>query len=698
MHAAAGVSYNDGTLTGSVMDVRTAPSVAVLATVAALAMLFSIPGYCQDAATPDQALTRADAAWDGGDMAAARRMYRLFLDSRPTGPAAERAAFRYAEATLRDGTLDEGVRLNGAVEAFELAISAWPQSKQTPAAYLSLARTYIGLGLVQDAIIRLREARERLQNPENGEELLLLLADSYYRIEDFAQSVIHFSTFLDQFPGARAANEVRLKLADSYHRIRDYARARSRFEEALAADRAALVPWPVLRFQFAETLMFTGDLDAADREFTALDSKAADVDLLGHIRFRRADIHRLRAEAAIIDATKGKEQREAMQRYAEIWREGANPRLAESAAVRLVELADEAHIDIVREFKLPTADALLNTIFERNLDPFVRSLVLTRLARHNRQAGNVIPALEYYKRLATEFHGVALADEVSSEFHRYLRDLLDAAWKAEDFGAFLDVYLGYGLALELSLPERLRLAVAYTRMQLYDKAEAEFADLLKFGITSEQRRAIALERMEINFRRRNYIAALREAGSVLALEPTPSERERALLLRQEIHFADRDLSKLQAWYLEGSLSDFNTPLLRSSVLFKLGTLHFLKATYGEAEAYLEQFFNEFGEGAEGDRRLYALIGQATITMADIYYQQGRYPEALQLYERTLFLSPPGEDISWPLLQSGLCRRQMRQPRLATAILEEFVRRYPKHYLRAEADKVLGEIRAAANGR
>lgn len=649
-----------------------------------------LPAFAFGQENGDQQIQQADALFEANRFSQARSLYQRYISLNPEGAQLAQARYRLAECYLDDSGMDEKGRFNKAINEFEKAVSSFPDDARAPLALYKMAVCYIRIGFVQDAVIQLRRARESYPEAENSEDILLLLAESYMNLEDFSQAGIYYTTLLQSYPTSSFRKASLRGLIISFHKQSSYANLDQAIRLYRQIAPGELETDAELRFIWCESLFFTKKYDEAEKQLNALLKQPEAFPLLPHIRIRLGDLMAARA-ATMADAKTGKlEYQKAIDEYKLVLGLNAPEKIRESTLIRIIEISDIIGSDVA-DYGLGDAESILKQIFEKNQDPDYRALILSRLARHNRAKGRDHIALQYYARISQDFLEASLYDYLNSEFHGYVRSLMKAALARGNRSEQVDYYLGFGDGLELDQKERLELGRSLASVELFEKAEGMFAELLREGVNETQQRAISLEMMKIHFKRKDFAKARAEMANVLSMSPTFEEKEQTLLMKQEMLFIEKKLGEMQSYFLEQT-PVFDTPALRYSILHKLGTLYFINGQSEESISYFKRFFDEFGQGIKGDAVLYDNIKTATISLADLYYQKSDYRRALQLYERYIFRFGGEGDIAWPLKQMGMCYSYLGKNRLAAEILAEFVADYPEHYLKRQAEKDLAEIR------
>ena len=664
-------------------------SKALAAITVILVVILWVPLSCgQDQA--DRQIVDADKLFEANRFARARVLYQKYVSLNPEGEHLAHARYRLAECYLDDPSQQKKTRYNKAIAEFERAVSQFPNDPRAPHALYKMAVCYINIGFVQDAVIQLRRARESYPQAENSEEILLLMGESYLQLEDFSQAAVYYTTLLQSYPGSDLRRRALKGLIMAYHKLASF----SNLEQAVQAYQS-IAPEEFnsnldLRFLWCESLLFTGKFNDAERELNLMLQDSEAQVYLPHIRTRLGDLYRFAALKTEPGEQKLTMFRKALDNYKQVLGLNAPEKVKENALMHIIEIADAIEEDIA-SYGLGDARSVLDQLFEKNVDPDYRAMILTRLARHFRARGDHYKALDYYARISQEYLEASLYNYINSEYHSYVRSLMDEALAKGDRSGHVDYYLGYGDGLELDQKERLELGVSMARVGLFDKAEGIFLELLQEGVDETSQRTISLEMMGVFYKRKDFASARKEMENVLSMSPTFREKERALLLKQKMLFDEKNLKEMQKYFLEQT-PEFDTPKLRYSILHKLGVLYFINGRTEESLSYFKRFFSEFGMGIKDDLDLYADIKSATISLADLYYQQHDYKKAMKLYEKYIFQFGSKGDIAWPLKQLGLCYNYLGKARLAAEILADFIQRYPDHYLKAQVEKDLEEIK------
>lgn len=631
----------------------------------------------------------ANAAFQNGNYKEAVKLYRQFLSSFPESTHIEAAHFLIGDSYKNNLTSEPQNRLRNAISAYELALSTFPESGRAPKAAENLALTYIRRGFIQDAIIQLRRARENHPDAANSEKLLLLLSNSYFSMDDFAQANLHLQTFLNEFPDSAATAEARLKLALSRHSLQLHSQAVPLFKLITEEDPALLQENPIYYYHMAESLLFSGNYQEAEKYLQQIIEDPVLIQLQPHAILRLGDTYRMMANAATGEA-KGTYQRSAMSQYLQLYIRGEPKTLLYQALFRAVQVTDEAGLDLAEDYQLESAESLLHSILEESRDADTNVLALTVLAQHHRHHGRIIPALDTYKRAMIEYFGTPLTTGIRTEFRRYAQDNMRLAFANKNYAQTVNIFLGYIQDLELTEEDRLMLGVSFTRVRLFEQAKVYFDVLLATGIESDIRRTIMLETLKIHMFRQQYEEAQATIETILGLSPLPRERELTLFYQQQIWFSQKRVIELRNLYMENK-QNWDTHLLRASLLYKLGALEFLEKNFANSEFYLGSFFRDFPLGLIDESPVAEMVVAAALTFADLHFINERYDQATRYYDYYLFYSPSGSPLDWALLQTARSRKEMGQFLLSQRYLQEFIDNYPGSYLMQQALNLKTEL-------
>lgn len=641
----------------------------------ALLLLFPLPAVSQQ--SEQELLEEADSLFNDGNFTQARLKYREHQLQYPESGAADRVAFRLAEATSLDRSLPRDERFAEAIRLYELAITLHETSPLAPEALVDLAESYLNLGFIQDAIIQLRRARENYPEAENAEEMLLLLADSFYFLDDFRQSSIYYQSYLNEYPQSTHRKTVLAKQAESLHLTGNFQQAQQHFDSLIEEFPGYMEGNADLYFLMAENLHELGRLGEAEEAYQLL-AEGDHEYLKPFVYFGQAAIYEKRAESAE-DAQKNALLERAMRTYFKVYREYGESSLEVASLLETVRLADELDLKFSSEFNLPRASDVLLNLYDRSLDPNAKALILIRLAQHHRTWERYVLALDYYKQAVELYSDTEISGQTLTEYNKFLREMMNNAWEVDDFDQYLNLFLTYGLRLDLDLDERFRVAICYMRVGLFDEAEEIFSELLAFGLDEARTRRIAFERMRYYYKRQDWDGTIQQINIVLAMEPLPRQRELAYFYQQEIAFANRDLDFLQSMYFDEP-EKLDTPLLEISMLQKLARLQFLNKNFDLARQYVNIIFSKYNP-PEVDEYLLRPIFEATILIrADVLYVYKEYAAAADLYQRYLFFMEPGESSAWALAQLAESLLNLNRNEFAREVMQTYLDRYQDHYL------------------
>ena len=191
----------------------------------------------------------ADAAWlaaeltaKAGDRSEAIRLYRKFLENRPSHSLVPRALLRIGQLQQAAGRLKE------AVEAFQECHRRFPETLDGIRTLVPLARCHLAMGAdeldLAEKTLRIVLEDSDVFTPEAPEfgDALFLLGDVLQRKQDYERSVTVLQEALDRYPSDPRVWRARFLLADSYR------------QSALALRRDA------------QTAQFGGEIEAIRRD------------------------------------------------------------------------------------------------------------------------------------------------------------------------------------------------------------------------------------------------------------------------------------------------------------------------------------------------------------------------------------------------------------------------------------------------
>jgi tetratricopeptide (TPR) repeat protein len=649
--------------------------------------LLSGAGVAQESDT--EVLTEADRLYKDEQYTAARLKYRQHRLEFPNSTRSDYVTFRIAHATMLDRSLPRQQRFAEAIRLYEIAITEFENSPLAAEALYNFSLAYLNMGFVQDAILQLRRARDNYPQADNQRKILLLLADCYYFLDDFSQARLLYQSYLDNFPESEQRGIIFAKLAESHCAMDDYSSA-SRVFDIIEQQYPDLVDGNVeLKYLLAETQYYQGEMSEARQNYQQILALQGNEFLVPFVKIGLAKV--IEFEARQMSGEDFRSQiREAMDEYYSVYQQFEEPELEVTALLEILRLSDELDIALSDIYGLPDPDELLMNLYGRLQIPDVRALVLVRLAQHHRKHDRYINALDYYNQMVDVYANTEIGAQTVTEYERFLRILMDDALEFDDYDLFLNIYLQYGLGLELEREEQFNLGIAYLRVGLEEEAQAIFEELLLTGIDFQQTRQIAYERMRYYFAKQDWENTENQIAIVLGMEPEPKQREYALFYQQEIAFNKRDLDGLQTLYLDEK-EKIDTPLLRISMLQKLARLQALNKNFDLARNYLALIFSEYNHNRLDNRELYSILKRAWLINADLLYLEEEFSASADAYQRYMYYANEGESLAWSLCQYAKCSIELGRKQIAIEALQRYIRDYPDHYLLEAMELLLSEL-------
>lgn len=170
-------------------------------------------------------LDQAQAAWDGGDYQAAVFSYEEFLKDNPHHEQAAAARFRLGNIYYYN--LKQYER---AIQQYIHVLEDFPNSTDIVASRGRLAECYTALGKQREAINEFESLLRTAGGAVDGRRIRLNIADLYYDLNDFGQSLAEYEKVIEDGRYDSLAER-------SWLRIAGIRLLRDEFEEALVAYR-----------------------------------------------------------------------------------------------------------------------------------------------------------------------------------------------------------------------------------------------------------------------------------------------------------------------------------------------------------------------------------------------------------------------------------------------------------------------------
>ncbi|HUX07828.1 MAG TPA: tetratricopeptide repeat protein [Acidobacteriota bacterium] len=625
-------------------------------------------------------------------------LYRSYLAANPDGPRSAEAAVALGDCLLAAG------RFSGAVEAYSRALERFDESAEAVRGFIGLGKAKLALGLVADAEGHFKDALSRSPSAKQRTEIDLLMAQSYYDRADFEQAIQPFLRVTERAPSSVEARAAAVKLADCYYHLEDYAKAKEIILRLLEHDPELMDGEPELAFRWAEILLFNKDYDPAGIVLKDIIEDYPSHRIHAHAILRLGDLEREIGMEATDSGQRESQFRKALAHYrellllADLQRAAASDeslRLSDVALLRIIQTADLAGFDLETDLAMPAAVELLEEVIQRGLRLEMQAIARLLLARHYLMAGDGRRALENYRVLVYDFAHLEIGDSARSEYEVVARQLMEKSYEEGDFPSYVDIYLRDGGELSLSQQDKLRLAESFSRVQIYDRAEELYHDLMMQGEVTRIRRFATIGLARVRAAEGDYGSALAALHDFLKLDLSAIEREEALLLVLDVHYRRGDIDELRAYWRERS-AELNTPRLMATAMFRLAMVAKRIGESGEALEMFERLLLEFGDGVPGSATIYGYLRDAYLALGDLYYDGGQIRMAAGYYELYIALFGNSENIAFPLFQSANCHARLGEKNLAASIYAELIRLYPDSSWSAQALLNLEELEPSSD--
>ena len=173
-------------------------------------------------------LLKAEVAYKAEQYEESKFLFKSFLEQYPVHRLADRAHYYMAmsDYQLIDIETRDQTSAQNALEGFDSFLKTYPDSKYRKKALqkrmkcleslarnqLEIGRYYFRISSFQSAIIRFRQLMAAYPNQPFLDEVMFLLAESYYNEQNFDEARQRYLELIEKFPRSEFAKEARVRL------------------------------------------------------------------------------------------------------------------------------------------------------------------------------------------------------------------------------------------------------------------------------------------------------------------------------------------------------------------------------------------------------------------------------------------------------------------------------------------------------
>ncbi|MBN1847712.1 MAG: tetratricopeptide repeat protein [Deltaproteobacteria bacterium] len=505
------------------------------------------------------------------------------------------------------------------IQNYQFAVTHFGQSKYAPMTYIKMAQVSSQMGDHLSAIGYLSVVTGDKKNENYFPLAYLTRGKIYLKMDQPERAVQDFETLLNQFPRSPIIAEANFWIANYYHAIGQYEKAAERLAELEDSNALLYLEYPEHLLMSAKNYLYLEKYDIArDYLFKALN--------LGHqpetpdlLLSRIGDTYYHQAQKDVA----GKFYRMVMDYYPGT--EGASIskiRMADyfSDITMLDDLSDKDGDEPLSELALlEKAYQLYERKQYREVMVSLKELILKSIPTETR-------------RDAKQLYMKATEKEMERLFHEHL------------FGELIDLYeKNKGTWPEVINPEvMLLLALAFQSVNQNDQAIKIFKAIKLYDLdqTAKGQYIMGLAKSHLAENK------LKDAQQVLLMYKDEAlneiDEQRAILLLADISLEAGRYSEAEKLYQSLIRNNPRLPNLElAKVYYAIGKTSMLSKQYAQAEEAFKLAIKLGEKEAIGQ----AFFSTSYIGLGNLYHQEGRYHEAVMVFEKGFDLGygPDQED-------------------------------------------------------
>lgn len=527
---------------------------------------------------------------------------------------------------------------NKAVDYYDQMLSYHRNSPLALSAQLRIGICYFKLKDYQSAILELNNPSLTNLPPDIYSECLYLLANSYYREEEFKDAVIKFSEVIKGFPSSDVLRDSRYGLAWSYFQQKKYDNAFKIFNSLSAGDDSIAVK---SFFWKAESKRYMGETEQAFQLYNQFLKKFPGNELAQNVRYQLGEYYFNSTDyitsESYLNAASGSDnpviKAKALTMMGEIF---LTKKDYEKAMTYFNQVINQEGLDdeMVNRAKLGIGTAYF---YSKNYDNAIVELndlsqssvkdnnkINFYLAESYYAIGKYKDALKYYNKVSSD-DSLISGQSLYGKAYCYF-SIKDFDNSAEYFQNYVKKY-PFGKRL---VDAKLRLADSYYGNKDYVSASRVYKELFAGGSES----------LDNPYGHYQFAQALYKAGN------TEEAINEFIILQQKYP---------ESQYAQGSM-------------YTIGWIYFQKESFEEAISQYRNVIKTYPGSS--------IIPLVYYSIGDAYFNETKYDSAIANYERVITLYPSSDYVFDAVNGIQYSYVAKNQPQKAVSLIDNFVSKNP----------------------
>jgi len=564
-------------------------------------------------------------------------LLRYFMANYPCSKLADAVSFLIGDCYYYQAEDNILTSYQPAIDAFQLALALYADSKDVDRGYFQLADSYRKMGFHLEAADIYKLLLEDHPESRYTPDALFWMAECLFQEEEFESARDIFQRYLEECHQGSFVRKAAFRAADCLVGMKEYGTALQSYNELLSR-------WPVQSGLFPETLysmgityLMNGNHQRA-RSILFIALNVFPEQEYNHIILTRiGDAYQVAGK--IEEALKVYSQNNLF--YPE----------SEGAIIGKIKMADigvknpgffnfDQYLDPINVYQQIIEEHPATNLAELAL--YKQGVAYAEQKKYQEAAASLKTVLE-------EFPDSEISKKSYYILQENLSKLIEAYFSEEKYYPVLALYRKYKnhfLEDGKNTGILFRIGESFRQVGLYDNALEMYEKARRLYPPTHPEDELILGMGEVYLKKKEYGAAEKLFEKMLNDFPESRFRARALHALAETCFAQKNYEKASRTYLRTQeVQERNPPDIRG--LFLLGKCYQdMENTALAVETYRKAI--KTGEGLGREWREYEYILKSYFQLADILYQSHRYAEAIEIYAQIVERYPENERTPWAL--------------------------------------------------
>jgi len=590
---------------------------------------------------------------------------RYFMDKYPHSELADAVSFLTGQCYFhlaKEGTLTS---YQPAIDAFQLALALYPDSKDVPWGLFQLANSYREMRYHYEADGNYQLLIDKYPNAECIPDAHFWMAENLFQGDEFEEARDQFQNFITRYP---QSDHLKLKqsvfrIADCYAGLKDYGRAQKGYEEALSR-------WPTQSGLFPETLFNMGLTYLKNGNY----SKARSVLFLAFNIFPQQDYNHIvltrigdtyQMEGRVEEALKVYSQNSVL--YPE----------SKGALISEIKMADigvnnpgffnfDQYLDPLKVYqqiieKYPTTDLAEEVLYKQGF-------AFSEQKKYQEAITSLMTVLEEYPESD-------LSKRCFCSLQEILCKLIDSYFSEEKHYPILELYQKHKnpfLAEVKNTKTLFQVGESFRQVGLYDEALEVYKKAQRIYPRNYPEDELILRMGGIYMLKKEYARAEKVFKKLIKNFPEGKYRKLAFHNLADSYFEQERYGEARLAYLSALKGKQRIPRDIKGFFYLGKCYHAMGNLSSTIDAYRRaiQVAEDLGEGQVKQE----FVVKSYFQLADCLYQNRKYLDAIEVYTHAVEHYPEDDRAQWALYRIAASYRKAGKEKIDIESLKKLANR------------------------